>query len=73
MKTYIDIIRSGKPPKSGTHYSHLTLDPGTPVPAVGDTVVVWKGQRAKLIEVERRVFCYLKDSLHLQLFFSRAE
>jgi hypothetical protein len=69
----IELIRENKPPRSGTTYHGFTIDEGTPVPSVGDTVIVWKGKRAKGVRVERRNFWHTDSGLYLQLFFTKTE
>ena len=73
-KTHIDVIRSSKVKgRSGRTYAYLTIDGQLPTPAVGDEVVVVKRNRMKVVHVERRLFHYTKDSLYLQLFFSKVD
>jgi hypothetical protein len=72
-KVSIDGIKINKPPRSGTCYAMLTIPEGLPVPMVGDSIVIMKGDRARVIKIERRNFHYLKECLYLQLFFTKAE
>jgi hypothetical protein len=69
----IEVIRENKPPRSGTTYHSFTIDDRLPVPSVGDTVIVWKGKKAKGVKVERRNFWYSASGLYLQLFFTKTE
>jgi len=61
--------------KSGsfTMYHGFTIDHRLPVPSVGDTVIVPKGNKAKGVKVERRNFWYSDSGLYLQLFFTKTE
>jgi hypothetical protein len=72
MATTIEVIRENK---GGSHttYHGFSVPNGTAVPLVGDTVVVWKGKKAKGVKVERRTFWYTTTGLYLQLFFSKTE
>lgn len=72
-KILVELIRENKPPRSGTTYYGFTIAEGTPVPLVGDTVIVFKGKKAKGVKVERRNFWYTDSGLYLQLFFTKTE
>ena len=69
----IDILRANKPKRSGTHFACLSLEDPQLLPSVGDFVVVKKGDRARVIQVERRLFDFTTGSLYVQLYFSKSE
>ena len=69
----IELMRENKQRESFTTYHSFVVDDRLPVPLVGDTVVVWKGKKAKVIKVERRNFWYSASGLYLQLFFTKTE
>jgi hypothetical protein len=71
--TLIELIRENKQRGSFTTYHSLVVDERLPVPLVGDTVIVWKGKRAKGVRIERRNFWYTNSGLYLQLFFTKTE
>lgn len=69
----IELISENKQRESYTTYHTLVVADRLPVPLVGDTVIVWKGKKAKGVKVERRNFWYSDSGLHLQLFFTKTE
>jgi hypothetical protein len=69
----IELMRENKQRETFTTYHSLVVDDRLPVPLVGDTVIVWKGKKAKGVKVERRYFWYTDSGLYLQLFFTKAE
>jgi hypothetical protein len=72
-KTHIELLRASKPKRGGTHYANITIDERQPIPAVGDDVVVTKGDRTSVVRVTRRLFHYLDESLYLQLYFTKVD
>ena len=69
----IELRRENKQRGSSSTYHCLVVDEHLPVPLVGDTVIVFKGKKAKGVKVERRNFWYTASGLYLQLFFTEAE
>jgi hypothetical protein len=69
----VELVRENKQRELFTTFHSLVVDDRLPVPSVGDTVIVWKGKKAKGVKVERRNFWYSDSSLHLQLFFTKTE
>jgi hypothetical protein len=64
----IELIRENRGGTTTTYHG-FTVDDRLPVPSVGDTVIVWKGKKAKGVKVERRNFWYSVSGLYLRLFF----
>ena len=67
----LDFIRVNKPPKQGTHFDSVRIAEGQPVPVVGDTVILSKGQKAVGARIERRNIYYTDGGAYVQLFFRR--
>jgi hypothetical protein len=66
----IEVIRQNKGGSFTTYHSFVAAE-HLPVPSVGDSIVVWKRNKAKVIKIDRRLFSYTDSGLYLQLFFTK--